>query len=235
MKRLFCLLAVLAASAGFVSCESPIDGPEPETDQDYISVSQNGNTVTFKYTSGTHTYTLNEGEQTSTLTFSHFPSTLNEFKTLRERLLGKSRPGTVALCLLSFEMYRRNQSVGEQCVRLINTSANATITIPRLKDKLDQPYLVASYLKGATQSNNYTPNEPYVLTFLWNDNPNVVQGEYSSSYAGKVYHYYAVWNGDGKRDATVLSPDDGSEVIVHGCGNLVLGVPTVGGWTDTLK
>ena len=242
MNRMMLLLAAMLPF--FLSCEPVNDDPEPEDDT--LTATVSGHTLTCKTSTFTHTYTLDEGEDITTLTFTHFPASVEEFTALRSKLLGSSRPGTVALCLISFEMYRRDCSAGEQCVQLINTSANATITLPRLKEKFPsqrgqqgdsytQPYLVASYLKGATQSNKYTPSEPYVLTMKWNDNSNVVQGEYSSSYSGRVYHYYALWNGDGKRDATVLVPDNGGDVIVHGCGNLVMGVPTIEGWNDSLK
>lgn len=148
---------------------------------------------------------------------------------------------------MSFEMYRRDRSVGEKCFKSCVLSAEATINIDRLRQKFpatrsatttdsyQQPYLVAAYLKGATQANSYTPSEPYVITLTWNDNSNVNQGEHSSTYNGNVYHYYLLYNGGEKRSAAVLEPDGGGNMMVYSCGNLIMSVPTISSWNDLLK
>ena len=244
MKIFYHILVVVAVALTVVACdEFPVEKPS----EDPIQSTLTGNTLTCKTSAYTHTYTLHEGDPVTTVEFTHFPANEAEFKAVQDKLLGNSRPGTLALCLFSFEVYRRDRKEGEKCVRLCNLSANATITLSRIGQKFPskryeessdpyvQPYLVASYLKGATEANKYTPEQPYVLTFTYNDNPNVNQGEYSSSYQGHVYHYNVSWNGDGERDADVLVPDDGSLVMVHNCGNLVLAVPSIDGWTDKLQ
>ena len=246
MKKLLppLVLALAAVSLLAVSCDDfSIVNPYKDT----LKCQLEGNTLTCQTFAYTHTYTLTEGEQVTTVEFTHFPDNEEEFKAVQEQLLGHSRPGTLALCLFSFEMYRRDRKVGEKCLKLCNLSANATITLSRISQKFPsnrfeksedpyvQPYLVATYLKGATEANHYTPDTPYVLTFTYNDNPNLLQGEYSSTYQGHIYYYNVSWNGDGQRNADVLVPDDGSLVMVHGCANLVLGVPSVSGWEDELQ
>ena len=171
---------------------------------------------------------------------------MEEFTAVQEKLLGESCPGTLALCLMSFEMYRRNRKAGEACLRLCNLSSNATLTISRLKTKFPeeryqestdpyiQPYLVASYLKGAKEANKYTPDKPYVLTFTYTENSNIQRLEYSTEYRGTIYHYNVSWNGDGARDAAVMDLDDEDLCKVHDCANLVLSIPVVNDWEDNL-
>jgi len=247
MKRILLplVLALAAVSLLAVSCDNISSLVNPY--KDTLQCQLEGNTLTCQTFAYTHTYTLNEGEEVTTVEFTHFPDNEAEFKAVQEKLLGNSRPGTLALCLFSFEMYRRDRKVGEKCLKLCNLSANATITLSRISQKFPsnrfeksedpyvQPYLVATYLKGATEANRYKPDQPYVLTITYNDNPNLLQGEYSSTYQGRIYYYNVSWNGDGQRNADVLVPDDGSLVMVHGCANLVLGVPSVTGWEDELQ
>lgn len=245
MKKIISLaiIAFLAISCG--NDEPSPQNPTPQSDKGTATLS--GNTLTYKTSSSTHTFTLNESATTTTVTFSHFPASQDEFAALQSKLLGKSKPGTLALCLMSFEMYRRDRSVGEKCVKSCFLSFEAITTINLLKQKFpatrsatttdsyQQPYLVAAYLKGATQANSYTPSEPYVITLTWNDNPNVKQGKHLSDYNGNLYHYNVSYNGDGMRDADVLVPDDGGNVMVHHAGNIIVNVPTISSWNDLLK
>ncbi|MBQ6557140.1 MAG: hypothetical protein IJP39_11125 [Bacteroidales bacterium] len=240
MRRFIILAAVLCLA----SCD--VFGDMWSAEDKSAKSSLDGNTLTYSTSSFTHTYTLEETELGATVSFSAFPSGVQEFTEVQTRLLGKSKPGTLALCIMAFEIYRRDRAAGESCIKKCNLSANATITMSRLKEKFparrgattdsyQQPYLVASYLKGATRANNYSPDKPYVIILTLNDNPNVAQGEYSTTYKGSVWHYYVSCNGDDRRDADVLEPDDNGLIMVHGCGNLVMSVPAVSDWKDTLE
>jgi len=215
----------------------------------------NGNTLTY----GDHSYTFTDGltlqnglpaktaGQKATLTFTHFPATVDEFKALQAQLMGKSMAGALALNILAYEMFRRDRAVGEECLKLCNIDVNASETIGMLRQKLStnrydpndndtyhQPFLAASFLDGATQDSKYQPNYPYVMSFTWNTNPNIKQHERSNTYYGYIYHLNVVRNGK-PTDASVLVPDEEELVLAHNTPNYYVMLPDIKTWEDTLK
>ena len=244
MKTRF-FAALFASLAIFASCDL-IGFDEPILEDDDTVPILDGNTLTY----GTHQYTLSEKNDgdvpTGTVTFTHFPATLREFKTLQSQLLGTSQPGTLALNLMAFEMYRRDRSIGQKCIEACNLSANAKSVINNLKEKFpqqrgeqtdsyQQPYLVASFLVGATQENKYQPEYPYKVSFTYSTSSYAKQGEYSYTFFGKIYHWLTTRGGNKDYDATVIVPDDDDIILVHGCSNYYLAAPTISSWDDTLK
>lgn len=126
------------------------------------------------------TYTKGES---ATITFSRFPTTVAEFKKVREQI-GKEPQGAVALELMAFEMYRRNKEVGAACIDLTSTTTFAVNCKTQLSHSLSvQKYMLAAYLKGATPGNGYNPSEPYRIEVKVDD---AVQYTYSSTYQCKV-------------------------------------------------
>ena len=216
-----------------------------ENDNTVAILEADGKTLTY----GDNYYVLNETEDITTVTFTHFPATRREFESLQEKLLGKSRPGTLALELMAFEMYRRNRVKGEKCIKLCTLSAQATMAISQLSQKFPehrgdaltdgymQPYLIASFLVGATEANGYQPDYPYVFSFKYSDSPYDKQAEYSRTYWGTIYYYYTNRNGktDKSTDASVIVPDDGTYVMVRNCPNYYYSAVPIRTWEDTLK
>lgn len=102
------------------------------------------------------------------ITINSIPKTYAEFETLYNEL-ATTPEGTVALELVAMEMYRVNQSVGTRCLKLINTDTNYATMMRRLPeifnegDSYGRPYLVASYMQGASPENGYNPDKPYVI------------------------------------------------------------------------
>ena len=96
-----------------------------------------------------------------------------------------------------------------------------------------QPYLIASFLQGATFENGYQPDYPYVLKFYENPSPFVKQGE--SSYLGKLYHWCIMRYGEKEVDATIAFLDDDEPYLVTECSDFTAGVPAVKFWEDTLQ
>ena len=202
-----------------------------------------GNTLTY----GEHQYTLEEDETTARVVFTHFPATIREFETLQKQLLGESRPGTLALELMAFEMYRRNRTKGEECIKKCTISAQAKSAISNLgqkfplhrgdeiTDSYQQPYLIASFLKGATESNKFQPDYPYQLDFTLSDSVYDKQGEYSHIYWGSIYYYNTYRNGDKQVKASVIVLDDDPIVMVHNCPSYYFATTTIKSWEDTLK
>lgn len=246
--RLFA--AVFSALAIFTACEGLFDFDDPIFEDDDTIPILDGNTLTY----GDHQYTLEEinvGDvPKGIITFTHFPASVREFKTLQTQLLGPSQPGVLALNLMAFEMYRRDRTIGQKCIEACNLSVNAKSVINNLKEKFpiqrgeatdsyQQPYLVATFLAGATQENNYQPDYPYKLEFTYNTSNYKQQGEYSTSFFGKIYHWVTTRAGNKDYDASVIvldeDLDDDGGIRVHGCSNYYLAAPTISGWEDTLK
>ncbi|MBO4476364.1 MAG: hypothetical protein J5737_06560 [Bacteroidales bacterium] len=240
MKTLRRIATALAAMAVLASCEYfRID--EPELENDTTVPILDGNTLTY----GDHQYTLDETATEGTVTFTHFPATKREFQFLQSELLGQSQPGTLALELMAFEVFRRDRAKGKKCVEMCTVSAYAKQVISNLEQKFPerrgdtgdsywQPYLVASFLAGATQENKYQPEYPYKLSFTYSTNtPN--QGEESYTFGGHVYHWVTTRGGNKDYKASVIRLYDG-DVLVHGCANFYLAAPPItGNWEDTLK
>lgn len=96
------------------------------------------------------------------------PSSLEEFQTLQAEL-GTTPEGCIMLQLVAMEMYRRDRTVGQECLRLNNTDTNLSYVTNRLKeifrenDSYARPYLVSSFFKGAKPSNGYNPQKPYTI------------------------------------------------------------------------
>lgn len=117
---------------------------------------------------GAINHTTYTKDQTATVTFNRFPASVEEFKKVREKIGGEPH-GALALQLMAFEMYRRNNTIGEECIKLNNTSSNVKNVTGRLKELFGKdtyyarPYQVAAFLKGATPKNGYNPTEPYTV------------------------------------------------------------------------
>jgi hypothetical protein len=148
----------------------------------------NGNTPLEVTVAGTISHTTHTKGQNGTVTISRFPATVNEFKQVREQIGGEPH-GAVALQLMAFEMYRRNRTVGEECIRLNNTVANVSSVLSRLREifgndaNYARPYQVAAYLIGATPSNGYSPTKPYTFEMTVNDG---IEYQEDSYYQAKV-------------------------------------------------
>ena len=96
------------------------------------------------------------------------PTTLDEFKTLQAEL-GTTPEGCIMLQLVAMEMYRRDKTIGRECLSCNNTSTNLSSVTRRLdelyrpNDSYARPYLVSSCFKGATPANGYNPNKPFTI------------------------------------------------------------------------
>ena len=106
-------------------------------------------------------------DESSIVTFSRFPSSLDEFNQAREQL-GTEPQGAVALQIMAFELYRRDAEAGTRALELNNTMTNYTQTLRQLKEIMNvkdayyaRPYISAALLKGANPDNDYRPKTPY--------------------------------------------------------------------------
>lgn len=238
-RYIFAAIAAAALMATVTSC-----GLEEFYEDDNTVAIVDGNTLTY----GSHQYTFVETETSGTLTFTNFPSTVREFTALHDRFLGNSQPGVLCLDLLAFEMFRRDRTKGQRCIEMCNLAPNAKAIISNLSQKFpekredinptdsyQQPYLVAAYLGGAREQNDYQPDYPYTITFNKSQNADAKQGEYSYINYGKIYTWVILRGGWRDVSATVLVPDYEDYVLVNECPGLYSGVPGIDSWKDTLK
>lgn len=117
---------------------------------------------------GAISHTTWNKDESSSVIFTSFPATLDEFKQAREQL-GREPQGAVALQVMAFELYRRDREAGQAALQLVNTATNYNSTIYQLKEMMgkdayySRPYLAAALLQGATPDNAYTPSSPYTV------------------------------------------------------------------------
>ena len=125
------------------------------------------------------------------VTIEKIPASLEEFQALQAEL-GTTPEGCIMLQLVAMEMYRRDNNVGLECLRLNNTDTNLSSVTSRLKeifrenDTYARPYLVSSYFKGAKPSNGYNPEKPYTIQVR--RDPTRTEDERSQMLKGYVKH-----------------------------------------------
>ena len=159
--------------------------------------------------------------QSSKVTFTGIPANLEEFKQVRQTL-GKEPQGAVALQVMAFEMYRRDRAVGEQALKLNNTTTNFNSTIERLKEMMGKdkfyarPYLAAALLQGAKNTNAYTPKYPYEAKIQVNP---VSKYQESEILDGTVIYLQVISEGwdTNQRGVEVVRPDGEDYYVVSNC------------------
>lgn len=181
-----------------------------------------GNTLTY----GSHTYTLvsdidvNTREfkrPTASVSFTNFPASYAEFEAVYNGLLGKSIAGTAAMIPMAIELYARDADAGERCFTLLcNGPATVDGIVRILKTKLVpsqyapdndpyiQRYMAAALLKGAVDTNAYTPDTPYTVEMTMS--PNGVKDAPMSG--GEVTYIYILAHGwdTYQRGVEILQP-----------------------------
>jgi len=152
-----------------------------------IEVTISGNIHPTKHTPG----------QSGTITFSRFPVTVQEFTQIRE-MIGDKPHGAAALQIMAYEMYRHNRTIGEQCIRLNNTTNNINSSTGRLRElfgndpNYQRPYQMAAFIKGATPQNGYNPTKPYKIEVRVN---RAQKYQYSNDYQTTVLYLQVLTQG----------------------------------------
>jgi hypothetical protein len=202
--------------------------------EDSKSVSVDGNTLTY----GNHSYTVKgeidpNGTEYKTATawveFTNIPSGFKEFKAVYEGLLGKTTWGTASMIPMAMEIYARNAETGEKCFNLLcNSDATVKGIIRILKTKIVlskyspendqyiQRYMAAALLKGASNTNAYTPDEPYTVEMTISPN-HVVDAPLTG---GEVTYLYILAPGGWdtfQRSAEIFQDYDGGLYKVFNC------------------
>ena len=194
-----------------------------------------GNTLTY----GDHTYTLvsdidvNTKEYkkpTASVTFSNVPSGYAEFEAVYKGLLGKSVAGAAAMIPMAIELYARDAEVGERCLELLCNSDATVSNITRIldtklvpsqyapeNDSYIQRYMAAVLLKGAVNTNAYTPERPYTVEMTMS--PNGVRE--APLMGGDVTYIYILAQGwdTFQRGVDVFLPYDTEYYTVANCSS----------------
>lgn len=220
------MLVLVSVSCFSVQGANTLDGTPQE-------VKVNGNTLTY----GDHVYTVN-GEidlkattfktPTASVTFTHVPSDYAEFEAVYKNLLGLSIQGTAAMIPMAFELYARDATVGEQCLNLLCNSSTTVSGILRIlktkivpskfspdNDPYIQRYMPAALLKGAVNTNAYTPEMPYTVEMCRSANA----PQESQFSGGWVYYIYILAHGwdTFQRSVEVLQPYNSEYYKVFNC------------------
>ena len=93
-----------------------------ETKSDTSTLEKDKNKASIK---GNISHNTWEGDAATSVTFDAFPTTINEWKSIQQKL-GCEPQGAVALQVMAFELYRNNRTDGEEALKLNNTSTNYT-------------------------------------------------------------------------------------------------------------
>lgn len=168
-----------------------------------------------KITGSINHTTYTEGDEGSVI-FNRFPATMEEFKQVREKI-GREPHGGVALHLMALEMFRRNRTLGEQCIKLVNVSSHFPGVIRQAKENFggdvnyNRPYQVAAFLEGATPENGYNPTKPYTIKVTADAGTKYV---YSNTHQTEVLYLRVACAGGGTypyRKAAVLKTANPNE------------------------
>ena len=194
-----------------------------------------GNTLTY----GDHTYTIvsdidvNTKEYkkpTASVTFSNVPSDYAEFQAVYNGLLGKSVAGAAAMIPMAIELYARDAEVGKRCLELLCNSDATVSNITRIldtklvpsqyapeNDSYIQRYMAAALLKGAVNTNAYTPDRPYTVEMTMS--PNGVRE--APLMGGDVTYIYILAQGwdSFQRGVDVFLPYDAEYYKVANCSS----------------
>lgn len=103
---------------------------------------------------------------TKTFTFSALPQNLAQLQALPEAVLADPFQ-TAALTVLALRAYAEDKSAGTEMLNwLRGPRPLSPYDISFLNDRFrDGKHVIYSYFSGSTPENDYTPAQPYTLTF----------------------------------------------------------------------
>lgn len=155
-------LSIILAAFAMLACGNPQGGTTLQAKEPTPAPN-----LSYKI-SGTIDHSTWTPGQESTVTFTGMPKTVAQFQDAIAAI-GSEPQGAVLLCLIAMEMYRRDNSVGAECVKLIQTDSNLPSIMRRLpeifrkNDTYARPYLVSAFMMGANPRNGYNPEYPYKI------------------------------------------------------------------------
>ena len=236
------LAAAMAVAISLASCDDKSSGNDASD--------QRGNVrqLTYKVDGKLDMAAPDIDAQSETVTWANFPANLEELRDA-QRQIGNTIGGAVALQLMAFEIYRHDRTEGEEAVQLVNYKTNVQQVLSVIsqryydskyspeEDLYVQPYIVASFLEGATTANRYTPNEPYRITVYWDrdrqvEEASVYMGGGHLCYVHVVNPNYSTSN----RNVQVIKTSSEAYFLVQNSPSLYTQCPPISGaWTYVMK
>ncbi len=137
-----------------------------------------------------------------TFTFAALPESLSEMKALPEASL--TNPfATAALTVCALCVYAADKSIGAEMLNFLRGPRPlSNYDISFLNDRFsDGHHVPFSYFKGALPSNNYTPDNPFVIT--------ITSGPYSDANEGYKKLYIKSSGADSPREIVMRKLGDG--------------------------
>ena len=107
--------------------------------------------------------------ESQTFTFQALPESVEEMKALPEASLDSPfKAAALTICALC--AYAAAPEIGIDMLNFLKgPQPLSAYELSFLKDRFsDQKYVPFSYFKGATPANNYTPDQPFTVTFFTN-------------------------------------------------------------------
>lgn len=119
----------------------------------------------------------NAGNKTETITFAALPESVAQMQALPEASLD-SPFKTAALTVCALCAYAADPNIGKDMLNFLKgPQPLSPYEISFINDRFrDKTYVPFSYFEGANPQNNYTPNEPYKVTFFTNPYSYVNEG-----------------------------------------------------------
>jgi hypothetical protein len=187
--------------------------------------------------SGKISQTVYIAVQSGKVTFNRFPASVEEFVKVREQIGGEPH-GAVALQVMAYEMFRRDRTVGEECIRLNSATVNVSTPLRRLgelfgsDENYRRPYQMAAFLKGATPQNGYSPSKPYTIEVRVSKG---VKYQHSNDYQATAIYLELLTKGKDKGAEQVAviktlkpgEPGEGNFFIVFGCAGMYSSVKNI--------
>lgn len=151
-----------------------------------------------------------------TVTFAAIPTTMDAFRALPQAAM-HSPEDTAALAILAYTLYPTNKALSLEMLNYLRgprplSGMDKQFIVDRFRDK---DYVPRSYFAGAVPDNDYTPTQPYTLTFTENI--------YSRQEENYVNLYVASGGADSPRSIKLRLAKDGKWYLWE-CPGLLSGI-----------
>ena len=190
------------------------------------------------------------GEEVS-ISFDRFPTNLADFQRTYDELK-LTMGGVIVGNLMAYHLYYYDNAVGTAAIKLCNYENNVNSVTSRLHEKFNknrisdsycEPYLVASYLEGASPLNAYHPTKPYTVKLRMHPSDARAPQTGGFSFTGVDYTIQIWCNGVKNEDGTygtwrnveVLAKKGLKDFTMFNCPSLYVGVAQLSFLADPEK
>lgn len=153
------------------------------------------------------------------------PRSVGDFIALRDRI-ARDPQGGAAATIVALLAYAGDEELGQQCLAAAVDRELSRSDVQRVRMQIDrQPYMLRSYVKGATPENGYRlPTPPYVFEFSANP--------HSGDPASGTYKVFAACAGAASPRPVTVQRDDQGIWKAREWSSLVVGVQAPARETD---